>query len=525
MRSLRIRVLSLTALAILLLPLFSMSGSVALADHFVTSGTIVPLRMNTSLSSNSARVGQSWSATVFQDVLVSNQLVIPRGSTVEGHVISVDDADRFNGSGKIAIDFDRIVFPNGQRLENIDAMLTSLDPQIRAQIDNENRIQGKSSTFKRNVYFIGGGAGAGALIGAIAGGGKGAGIGAGAGAVAGLLLSALNKGKDVEIPAGTEFGMELLTQVNVPVAYLPGQTYPSGTYSQGTKTYTTTTTTVTSKTFELGRADILNMQKVLRTRGYYRGPINGIFTAATRTALVDFQEDNRLVGTGRVDTRTNELLGLNLITVSDSLTLSRADILNLQKVLRTRGYYRGALNGVYSTSTRSAVMEFQDDNNLTTTGRVDFRTAELLGLNLSGSSSGGVITNQVDPNGEPSFMGVGATHRFIIWREGNWWHIRTTTAGQEHSFDGHITANGGSIKSITRTDDLEKVDQLGLDRTRRSLDFDFTTAGAMDGFDFYTDADSLTFNLNMDGRATSKNVYIGRNGVNPVSIPFTLENE
>jgi peptidoglycan hydrolase-like protein with peptidoglycan-binding domain len=521
MRSLRIRVLSLTALAILLLPLFSMRGSVSLADHLLSTGTIVPLRMNTTLSSETSQVGQTWSATVFQDVLVNGQLVIPRGSTVEGHVVRVDDADRFGESGKLSIDFDRIVFPNGSRLENINAMLTSLDPSLRAQIDNESRIIGKDRSFKQNVFFIGGGAGAGALIGAVAGGGSGAGIGAGAGAAAGLLFSALRKGREAVVPAGTEFGMELLAPVSVSVAYLPGQvqSYPS-------RTSTTTTTTITSRTIDLTRADVIALQRELRQRGFYRGPLNGVFTSATRQALMNFQDENNLVETGRVDVRTAELLGLHLTVVSDSPRLTRGDIIELQRELRLKGFYRGSINGIFTPATRAALIDFQEENNLVANGRIDSRTADLLGLhlsNVSGTVRGNVA--DIDANGQPSFMGVGSTHRFIIWRDGNTWKIRTTTAGQEHDFSGRIVANGGTIRSISRTNSLERVDQLGLDSSRRQLNFDFTTAGAMDGFDFYTDADTLTFDLNMDGRRTEKNVYIGSRGESPVSIPFTLANE
>jgi len=517
MRSLRIRVLSLTALAILLLPLVSFRGNVGLADQLLSTGTIVPLRMNTTISSETSRAGQPWSATVFQDVLVNGQLVIPRGSTVEGHVINVDNADRFGESGKIAIDFDRIVFPNGSRLENINAMLTSLDPQLRSQIDAEGRIQGKNSSFKQNVFFIGGGAGTGALIGAVAGGGSGAGIGAGAGAAVGLLFSALKKGREAVVPAGTEFGMELLTPVSVSVAYLPGQSYPDRTYT------TTTTTTVTSRTIELTRTDVMALQRVLRQRGYYRGPVNGVFTGSTRQALMNFQDENNLSETGRVDLRTAELLGLNISVVSDSPRLTRGDIIELQRELREKGFYHGSIIGVFTSSTKAALIDFQEENGLTANGIVDFRTASSLGLHLS--NVGGGVGNDIDPNGQPSFMGVGSTHRFIIWRNGNTWHIRTTTAGQEHDFDGRIVANGGIIRSISRTGSLERVDQLGLDSNRRQLNFQFTTAGAMDGFDFYTDADSLTFDLNMDGRRIERNVFIGSRGDNPVSIPFTLANE
>ena len=81
----------------------------------------------------------------------------------------------------------------------------------------EGEVEGKSTT-KRNVVFIGGGAGAGALIGAVAGGGKGAGIGAAVGAGLGTLGALVSKGNDVEVASGTEVAMSLDREVTVPVS-------------------------------------------------------------------------------------------------------------------------------------------------------------------------------------------------------------------------------------------------------------------------------------------------------------------
>jgi len=462
MRSIRTRLLSLTALAILLMPMLGMNSSISLADHLVPTGVVVPLQMNTSLSSNTAHVGQQWTATVVNDVYAGNQLVIPRGSTVEGVVSSVDDADRFNKSGKIGIDFQRVIFPNGSRLENIDAMLTSLDPRLRSSIDEESRIHGGGSSFKRNIYFIGGGTGGGALIGAIAGGGSGAAIGAGAGAVIGLIGSALNKGREVEIPVGTQFGMELLNQVEVPVAYL--QQYPNRNYSP---------------------------------------PSSSNYPSSSYT------------------TRTTQTYSTSIVDLN-----SRAAISEMQKKLRTGGFYRGPITGTLSWSTRQALKNYQTENDLAATGQLDTRTAEALGLisTTTPDYGNGNVALNIDPNGQPSYMGVGSTHRFIIWRDGNSWKIRTTTAGLEHRFEGRIIANGGTINSVSQTG-LENVDQLALENNRRTINFDFTTAGAMDGINFSTNADTVTFEVEMDGRSTARNVFIGRNGENPVSIPFTLENE
>jgi len=470
MRSLRTRVLVLTALAMLLTPILGIRGSVSLADHLVSRGLIVPLRMNSSLSSRTARVGAPWTATVTQDVYDNGQLVIPRGTTVEGRVSTVDDADRFNGSGRIGIDFDSMIFPDGARVEGIDAMLTSTDSSVRGYIDEESNVHGGKTSFKRNVYFIGGGAGAGAVVGALAGGGKGAGIGAGVGAVAGIIASAFSKGEEASIPAGTEFAMELLTPVNVPA------------------------------NFQQSRNGYYNNQQYDNDNSSYNGQYN------------NGQYNN--YGTGVIQNTS--------ISVA---RLSRADIIALQSALRREGYYRGTINGIMTTSTRQALADYQEDKDITSTGDIDLHTANLLGLSLSVFSENSNVAS-LDANGQPTYMGVGATHRFIIWRDGNLWHLRTTTAGQEHDFEGSIVANNGYIRSIERVN-LEANDfsKLGLDRSRRTLNFDFTTTGSMDGIDFYSNADTLTFNLLMDGRVTPQNVYVGRDGANPVSVPFTLDNQ
>src|SRR5207249_10892010 len=164
------------------------------------------------------------------------------------------------------------------------------------------------------------------------------------------------------------------------------------------------------------------------------------------------------------------------------------------------------------------------------TGRLDAATIDALGLRLSTNSNEEGRDREdgryreIDPNGQSTSIGVSSTHRFIIWRDGNQWHIRTTTAGQMHNFTGRIVANvdrysgrnSGRFSSIKRVG-LENADEVSrdysrrtfrLDRGNRGLSFNFTTAGSMDGVDFSSDADTLTFDLSMDGRNTPQNVYI-----------------
>ena len=54
---------------------------------------------------------------------------------------------------------------------------------------------------------------------------------------------------------------------------------------------------------------IARAQMRLSARGYYRGPINGRLSSRTRRALRDFQFDNNLAETGRLNLKTCMMLG------------------------------------------------------------------------------------------------------------------------------------------------------------------------------------------------------------------------
>ncbi len=80
----------------------------------------------------------------------------------------------------------------------------------------------------------------------------------------------------------------------------------------------------------------------------------------------------------------------NDITVSSSLAaafekrigLDRSDGLVVQALLRRKGYYKEALDGVLGEGSRSAIRSFQEDHNIEPTGIVTRATSELLGAGL-----------------------------------------------------------------------------------------------------------------------------------------------
>ncbi|MBI4850642.1 MAG: peptidoglycan-binding protein [Acidobacteria bacterium] len=281
----------------------------------VKAGTILKLSMDTYLTSRTAELGDPFTATVFEDVRIGNEIAIPKGTKIEGKVSSVKPAERKSKSGTLGIDFDRIRLANGQAI-NIEGQLTSLDAAEKRQIDEEGRVAGGSSS-KRNVVFIGGGAAGGAAIGAIAGGGSGAAIGAGVGAAAGILGSIFSKGEEAQVMSGQKFGMELLRTVLLPDPYNNASNDRDRfddrdrNNSRDDDRPTQTPSRANIRGADLKSTALLKRaQKSLLDLNYYKGPLNGINGPSTRTAVRAFQRDYDLEQTGDLDLDTAYQLGL-----------------------------------------------------------------------------------------------------------------------------------------------------------------------------------------------------------------------
>ena len=57
-----------------------------------------------------------------------------------------------------------------------------------------------------------------------------------------------------------------------------------------------------------------------------------------------------------------------------------SEVSDIQNVLKERGYYNGAIDGIFGTATKSAVSRFQEDNGLSVDGIVGTDTLSALGL-------------------------------------------------------------------------------------------------------------------------------------------------
>ncbi len=188
----RIRTIAVFLALALVIPALAQAGVT------VPEGTKISVVTDQAVSSKTAKIGQTVSASVAQDVTVGGKVVIPKGSPVKLTVSSVQASGRLSTPAKLYLRL-RTVTVGGKTY----TIATS----------SAGRTLGGKG--KRDAGFIGGGAAGGAIIGALAGGGKGAAIGAAAGAGAGTAGAAATGKKDIEFPAETRLAVTTRAAVTI----------------------------------------------------------------------------------------------------------------------------------------------------------------------------------------------------------------------------------------------------------------------------------------------------------------------
>jgi type IV secretory pathway VirB10-like protein len=167
-------------------------------EEEIPAGTALALVLETPLSTETTREGQSVTARVERATDEDGRVVLPGGSVLRGKVTEVDRAGRVSGRAHLAVKWDTLtVRGESHRIAVSDLAMTA------------------EAQHGRDAKIIGGSTAAGAIIGGIIDGGSGAkkgaliGVGAGAGAVL------INKGKDVEMPAGSRWTVRVRETVRL----------------------------------------------------------------------------------------------------------------------------------------------------------------------------------------------------------------------------------------------------------------------------------------------------------------------
>ena len=134
-------------------------------------------------------------------------------------------------------------------------------------------------------------------------------------------------------------------------------------------------------------SDVSDLQARLTELGYYTGTIDGKYSTGTQSAVTEFQSRNGLTADGIAGRATQDKLysaSAQPKTVSASATesgytllkegASGLEVRKLQGRLAELGYYAGGVDGIYGSTTTSAVKAFQRANGLSGDGQAGTQT-------------------------------------------------------------------------------------------------------------------------------------------------------
>ena len=170
-------------------------------DLELPAQSVIGLQLETSVTSETARVEDEVIARVTRDVRVGDHVAIPAGSKAHGEVTFVERGARVRERARLGVRFTSIVLGDGTRLP----------------IDTEPIYREGDSVRNENAAKIGGGAIGGAIIGGILGGGKGAAIGSAIGGGAGAAAVASGGRNAATLPSGSPVTVRIERPVVVTV--------------------------------------------------------------------------------------------------------------------------------------------------------------------------------------------------------------------------------------------------------------------------------------------------------------------
>jgi hypothetical protein len=170
-------------------------------ELILPAAAVIGLQVETSLTSERARVEDRVDARVSRDVMVAGRVAIPAGSRVVGSVTTVERGGKVKDQARLGIRFHTLVLADGTQVQ------LRTDPVYRLGEDPS-----AGSTKK-----IGGAAIGGAIIGAILGGGKGAAIGGAAGAAGGTAATMSGDRKPATVRQGEYLNVKLSSPATITV--------------------------------------------------------------------------------------------------------------------------------------------------------------------------------------------------------------------------------------------------------------------------------------------------------------------
>lgn len=181
-------------------PVEGTTGEAERREIVIPAGTVLPLELETALSSETAQVEMPVRARLRQAIIVNGVTALPEGAMVTGHVTDVERAGRVKGRSRLAFTFNRVQADN-----------------VREDLRTNPIIYVGEATKGEDATKIGAGAVGGAIVGGIVGGGEGAAKGAVIGGAAGTGVVLATRGKEVTLGSGTDLAVSLAEPLTIRV--------------------------------------------------------------------------------------------------------------------------------------------------------------------------------------------------------------------------------------------------------------------------------------------------------------------
>lgn len=176
------------------------------ASAVLPTATVLRIKLEQSLSTESVRRGQKVEATLTRPVEVDGRVILPAGTYVECEVLGAKNPRRIAGKPMLLLKARKAQLPEGGDLYFSASMIDTANPR-HLDVDQEGRLRGVSDNAKDNVELAAL-TGTGAIAGAVIAGPAGFAVGTvtGAGMATGHRLV---KHHHLTVPAGTELIFEL----------------------------------------------------------------------------------------------------------------------------------------------------------------------------------------------------------------------------------------------------------------------------------------------------------------------------
>jgi hypothetical protein len=185
----------------------------------VPEGTALRVKLETTISTFSSKVGDPFQGKISEAVVVDGKTMIPAGATVEGRVTKLSEPRRVQGKPTIALFPEHVIMPDGQRYM-LNAVLVDTDIK-GTDVNQEGQFKGAGHD-RRDQIEVGGGTGAGMLVGGLIGGGPGLLVGGAIGASA-TTTHWLVQRRSAVLPSGTQLVLELSRPMTMSMTAGAGQ--------------------------------------------------------------------------------------------------------------------------------------------------------------------------------------------------------------------------------------------------------------------------------------------------------------